>query len=527
MSLNLKTICLFLVVVLTFSLIGCNKGNSSTISSSSDTGVSSEDISSDLSSSESDLDFEYEMGAGKVDPSADDNNQDNLGYEDYFNTKDPFGTGDSTDSTQNKDPNRDNVVVVNKSWSGPNGYVIVVPANNSAAKTSAETLQKFFKQANGVTLQIVTDETTPSKKEILIGKTNRSESNKSLADSKLKVSVVGEKLVFDGGHDVTVDMAVQNFLLRSPGSREVSTFEETTDFSSTKNGIYKYVWGDEFYGTSLNKNLWSDKSTKMTGAGVIEVESTPQTISVNNGALKLTAYKDEKGNYHVPTSVHTQSTMNFRYGYVEMRAKLSLELGSFASFWTRSISDKPNAAVAPSMRLDHFFEVDMFEVFQREGDQRIGGNILINSDTKSKNWYPTAMPHTQQLIIPDEEYHLFGYEWTPTEIKLYFDNKMYARFDMSKPWTGKTTSGKGIDGWKQQLREDKTGTNLISFQEHQYLIFNHHLHIEVEYIDENGDVKTKGFLASDSVTKNTNFKNADYLIDYVRVYQQNKDIYTK
>ena len=123
------------------------------------------------------------------------------------------------------------------------------------------------------------------------------------------------------------------------------------------------------------------------------------------------------------------------------------------------------------------------------------------------------MPSTQQLVIPDEEYHLFGYEWTPTEIKLYFDNKMYARFDMSKPWTGKTTAGKGIDGWSKQLREDKTETNLISFQEHQYLIFNHHLHIAVD--DGNGGVK--GFLASDSVTKNTNFKNADYIIDYVRV----------
>lgn len=261
----------------------------------------------------------------------------------------------------------------------------------------------------------------------------------------------------------------------------------------------------------------------MTGAGVITVESTPETISVANGALKLTAYKDAKGKYHVPSSVHTQPTMNFRFGYVEMRAKLSLELGSFASFWTRSISDNPKAAVAPSMGLDHFFEVDMFEGFQRAGNQRIGGNILINSNIKSKNWYPTAMPSTQQLVIPDEEYHLFGYEWTPTEIKLYFDNKMYARFDMSKPWTGKTTAGKGIEGWSKQLRENKTETNLISFQEHQYLIFNHHLHIAVD--DGNGGVK--GFLASDSVTKNTNFKNADYLIDYVRVYQQNKDIYTK
>lgn len=500
----LKTICLSLAIVLTITLIGCKKdNNSSTISSSSEPDVSSSEASSSTDSSEEE--YVYQGS-----------------YDDFFSNKDPFSVGDTNESTPPKRPT-DNLVVTNKSWSGPSGYVIVVPAGNTKAKETAEALKNHFIKANGVTLKIAEDTTAETKKEILIGKTNRSQSNKNLADSKLKVSVVGEKLVFDGGHDVTVDMAVQNFMLLTSGSREVPTFEEKTDFSSTKNSVYQYVWGDEFYGNSLNKNYWSDTSTKMTGAGVITVESTPETISVGNGALKLTAYKDAKGKYHVPTSVHTQPTMNFRFGYVEMRAKLSLELGSFASFWTRSISDNPKAAVAPSMELDHFFEVDMFEVFQRLGDQRIGGNILINSNIKSKNWYPTAMPSTQQLVIPDEEYHLFGYEWTPTEIKLYFDNKMYARFDMSKPWTGKTTAGKGIDGWSKQLREDKTETNLISFQEHQYLIFNHHLHIAVD--DGNGGVK--GFLASDSVTKNTNFKNADYIIDYVRVYQQNKDIYTK
>ncbi len=311
--------------------------------------------------------------------------------------------------------------------------------------------------------------------------------------------------------------------------------EDNTDSSDSQNtqpniqhssvvpNGYKYVWGDEFDGTTLNKNKWSDKYTKMTGANVLLVESTPETISVKDGALILRAYKDKSGVYHVPSSVHTQSTMNYQYGYMEMRAKLSLEVGSFASFWTRSISDNPKAAVAPSMQLDHFFEVDMFEVFQKNGNQRIGGNILINSTIKSKNWYPTAMPYTQQLIISDENFHIFGYEWTPTEIKLYFDNKMYARFDMSAPWVGTRTNGKGISGWDQELRPDNTGTNLISFQEHQYLIFNHHLHIAVN----DGKGGTTGFLASTSVTENKNFKKADYVIDYVRLYQKSgQKLYT-
>ncbi|MBQ1186077.1 MAG: family 16 glycosylhydrolase [Clostridia bacterium] len=358
----------------------------------------------------------------------------------------------------------------------------------------------------------------------MVGKTNRSESDKSLKDSDLKVSIVGEKLVFDGGHDVTVDLAVKKFLKLSQSARGVATFSETTDFTSTIADGYSYVWGDEFEVDGLDKNKWSDQNTKMTGGEVLKVGSNANTLSVKNGAMKLTAYKGTDGNYYVPPSVHTQSTMNFKHGYVEMKAKLSLEVGSFASFWTRSISDSPEAAIAPSMQLDHFFEVDMFEVFQKNGRQSIGGNILINSNTPSKNWYPTAMPYTQQLVVPDEEYHTFGYEWTPTEIKLYFDGRMYARFDMSSPWTGKRTAGKGISGWDQELRPDNTGTNLVSFQEHQYLIFNHHLHIAVD----DGKGGKKGFLASTSVTENTGFSKADYVIDYVRLYQKSgQSVYKK
>ena len=263
----------------------------------------------------------------------------------------------------------------------------------------------------------------------------------------------------------------------------------------------------------------------MTGRDILLVESTPRTISVKNGSLVLTAYKDAYGRYHVPTSVHTQSTMNYRYGYVEMRAKLSLELGSFASFWTRSIGDNPSASLATT-NLKQFGEVDMFEVFQYNGKQYFGGNILKNSGISELNWYATPMPWTQKHVVPDEDYHIYGYEWTPTEIKLYFDGVPYARFDMTESWTGDSTEGKGLPGWNLNVSgyKDTTGTGMECFNDPQYLIFNHHLHIAVD--DGNGN--TVGFLASDSVTNNEDFEKADYVIDYVRLYQKNgQDLYTK
>ena len=281
------------------------------------------------------------------------------------------------------------------------------------------------------------------------------------------------------------------------------------------NQNYKYVWGDEFDGNALDQNKWSSKNTKMTGRNALIVEDTAQTISVKNGALKLTAYKDNEGNYHVPNSVHSQENMNYKYGYAEIKAKLSLEVGSFASFWTRSVSEQGRSLVKGD--LDYYTEIDMFETFQNSNHQCAGGNILKNfPNNSSMNWYPTGMKATQQVVIPDEEYHYFGYEWNPDEIKLYYDGKIYARFDITQAWTEATTAGKGLPDWDRTARPDLSGTGMESFHEAQYLIFNHHLHY------------TGAFEASTSVTENTNFKNADYVIDYCRLYQlPDQEIYTK
>ena len=283
-------------------------------------------------------------------------------------------------------------------------------------------------------------------------------------------------------------------------------------------GDYKLVWNDEFDGNALDLNKWSPEVTKMGGRDVLIVENTEATISVKDGALKLTAFKDQEGKYHVPNSVHTKTTMNYLYGYAEIKAKLPLGVGCFASFWTRGVSDNASTSLAPGT-LDHYAEVDMFEVFQNGGKQCVGGNILKNfPGHPEKNWYATPMDWTQQVVLPDEEYHIYGYEWTPQEINLYFDGEIYAHFDMRTSWTGTSTEGKGLDGWNKDTTKfvDKSGTDMVCFTEAQYLIFNHHLHHK------------DGFLASTSVTENEGYTSADYVIDYCRVYQLNgQELYTK
>jgi len=98
-------------------------------------------------------------------------------------------------------------------------YVIVRGANCGASElNAANTLQSYIKQICGVTLPIVTDETAPQAKEIIVGKTNREAGGgytvdrADLGDEGLEILTVGQKLVIAGGEKRGTLYGVYTFL---------------------------------------------------------------------------------------------------------------------------------------------------------------------------------------------------------------------------------------------------------------------------------------------------------------------------
>ena len=291
-------------------------------------------------------------------------------------------------------------------------------------------------------------------------------------------------------------------------------------YNSNLTGTYNLVWGDEFNGTYLDADKWGvySKMEANPEKGYFN-DKDENVIDVVDGNLKLTAYKDADGNYHSPTSVVTQNTMNFKYGYVEIRAKLPLQVGVWSSFWAKSVADKSDVKSVVSTDNHVVGEVDIFEVFDRN---RVCGNIIkwdpnvLEGETTT--WYPTAMNTAQCVVPPDDGlFHIYAYEWTPTEIKFYYDGVMYARFDITEPWLNPGEDGKGKDGYEYNIK-DETGSDMSCYQDPQYLIFNNHLFYE--------DVSNANTHINIS---NPDFESADYLIDYCRVYQLEGqgEIYTK
>lgn len=390
-------------------------------------------------------------------------------------------------------------------WNGPEGYTIVVPANDTNVMASAELLQKYYKNI-GFELMIKTDNEPETEKEILVGKTSRKESSKKLSEANIRVSLKGAKLAIEGGHYVTVDSAVKKLIRLSPEANYIYEFDIYTDFTSIKPGGYVYVWGDEFEGDGLDTNKWSF-IPKMGGSEEVEICTDKDIIDVNEGRLKLHAVseideKTGKRKYRIPCSVVSQEKMNYVYGYVEVRSRVPYKTGCWPSFWLQStaeLSGKRNKA--------YMVEVDVYEIFRTNEDHSTIHKWYEAEFDFNKRYCPErqhgvevsrrttqCVDDTNNKYVFEQtpeltyEYHTYGYEWTPTEIKMSVDGKVHLVFDITKSFD----EYPDMDG----------------FHDPQFFIFNNHIFRH--------DIS----IASKSIETSPESLPACHYIDYIRLYQK-------
>lgn len=375
-------------------------------------------------------------------------------------------------------------------FSGPEGYVIVIPEGNVAASRSAEYLQKYYSESLNIHVEIVTDTKAEVEKEILIGKTNRTQSSKELAAASLEVVVADQKLVMNGGHDVTVDSAVKKYVRLAPKNKKACVFKLDTDFVATKPGGYEYVWGDEFEGTELDRTKWAYTTSMEATSPTILRASSEDVVAVEDGRLKLNAIlccDSDRGEvkYKVPLSVSTFFNMAFTYGYVEIRARVPFQNGAWPSFWMGHNAGLPRE----EKRRDYAIEVDVFENFG--STNRIVPNIHKHYRGRSVQWpgEKNVYSFSNEDGMLDQEYHIYGCELTPTEISMYVDGVKYQTFDITKSFDD--------------------NPDMSGFHASMNLLFNNHL-----FVEGANTASWAKYLVNDEELP------TEYYIDYIRLYQK-------
>ncbi len=291
--------------------------------------------------------------------------------------------------------------------SGGKGDLIAVSYtyNNRIA---AEDLKDYFKDNYNLNLEVVKDTDPIAKsatKKILVGDTAYHKT--TLTEKEFEVNVIGDDLVFEGGHFAMVEKAVKWFVSIDIEDGKVATLSgKADDFKSTvtlDNGItYTYVWGDEHDGSGVeDDDKWIQNSHK-ADKDITNVFDDERFQALENGRLRLTGdrYYDETNEevgYAFSGAPETQESMLFRNGYVEFRARLPYARGAFPAIWTMSSGSQIEKQV-PNYEVDDGYGIYKNRVWSIEFDLFESFSDLDHMTTTVHKWY-TGKLHDGTSVI--------------------------------------------------------------------------------------------------------------------------------
>ena len=263
-------------------------------------------------------------------------------------------------------------------------------------------------------------------------------------------------------------------------------FEESEGGSDGSNPMFNtLVWSDEFnYSGTVDSNKWHHQIIPIINgidwANGEQQHYTNQLSNtfVNNGSLKIRAIK-ENYTYNNVTKSYTSARLNskfaFKFGRVDVMAKLPAEAGTWPAIWTLgdNINEIGNyfGSTYGSVGWPVCWEIDIMEQNGWDKTNLIGHLHYSNANT---NVYQND-GSTTYIQDSSGQFHIYSLIWTENVIKILIDDVVFF---------------------------ERENTQEIPYDNHHYLLLN---------IAMWGNLG--GAIPSD-------FNNATMEIDYVRVYEE-------
>ena len=176
---------------------------------------------------------------------------------------------------------------------------------------------------------------------------------------------------------------------------------------------YKLAWSDEFDGKALDRSKWNYRTGPRHWS-----EQLPENVSVSNGCLRLALKKEDRNKLHY-TAGGVISKPTFKYGYYEARFRVPPGAGWHTSFWM--MRNGGGAKEEPVQELD---------VCENDSVKLTSYGVNVHRQR--------PLPHIsyghKSVKTPDlsADFHVWGCEFTPTEIKYFFEGKLVQTVDATK-----------------------------------------------------------------------------------------------
>ena len=180
------------------------------------------------------------------------------------------------------------------------------------------------------------------------------------------------------------------------------------------------VWSDEFDGESdcpdeENWN-WSEGAHGWGNSEAQNYTKERANSFVSKGSLKIVALKDGKGKW---TSARLNSRWKkaFTYGYIEFRAKVPVQKGSWPALWM--MSDKAEYGQWPRSG-----EIDLMEHAAGTWKEKTYGTAHCKAGYGGS---PVKSEYTVVKKI-EEKWHTYGLLWTEDCLTWYCDGEPFSEY---------------------------------------------------------------------------------------------------
>lgn len=203
---------------------------------------------------------------------------------------------------------------------------------------------------------------------------------------------------------------------------------------------YNLVWYDSFSAPALDKAKWvhinsaeeNDDTNRTPG-------ESDFAISDDNAVLSIIKQGSENKNV-ILENLTTKNRMAFKYGYLEMRARVPYGNPMWPSFWLQS-----NRTIEKTLT-EYMTEVDIFEVFGNKKatpniHKWINGRSIQANNTSNGPLYKKSYTFTKDLATLNSEYHIYGFLVDETEMSFFIDGEKYATISADDIYWGEGSKG--------------------------------------------------------------------------------------
>lgn len=235
----------------------------------------------------------------------------------------------------------------------------------------------------------------------------------------------------EGDDELTINLSEPDKVVLTRSQATVTIRNDDTKVPFNNNGYdaptsyagYTLAWANEFNSGGLDATAWSnqdgDGCPSLCGWGNNELEyytGRPQNLFFQDGKLIIEANKEQYGTRaYTSSKIITAGKKTFKYGRIDIRAKLPKGKGIWPAFWMM-----PQASVYGNWPTSG--EIDIMEMVGHEPN-KTHGTIHYGPG-------PASTQISRSTTIPNgtlaDEFHVYSLEWKQDQIRWLLDGQVFS-----------------------------------------------------------------------------------------------------